>query len=228
MSCDLVSQKLSNDVLELSDDCTSEQMNSAEMLEKHYDPNHIMWRAAYEGNLDGVKLMLEEGATDVEWAMKFAAEAGHIHIVKFLSELELDRRGACYDTALLVAASKGHTDIVLFLLDKGAKNEFAYATCYAAREGHTDIVKLLLEVNSDRYIYDILRFAVYGGNIYIVRLVLEKRADIHKTKINDTDAQEEEAWLKNYEADKYQDAIRTATKREYNDIVKLLLEHEIL
>ena len=51
--------------------------------------------------------------------------------------------GAAPDDALLEAAYRGHTDIVLFLLSKGVDPDRALP--YAAKGGHVEIVKILLE-----------------------------------------------------------------------------------
>jgi ankyrin repeat protein len=57
-------------------------------------------------------------------------------------------------TALGVAASRGHLDVVTFLIEAGAdihkaRNDGMTALGMAAAEGHFDIVRLLLEHGAD-------------------------------------------------------------------------------
>ena len=122
----------------------------------------------------------------------YAARTGNTEAV----ELELldhdadinvqDRDGM---TALLYAASEGHTEIVELLLDRDAdieaRNRYGdTALMYAIREGDIEIVKLLLDRDADIEVKDndgrtaLLLAVMLGENIETVKLLLDRDADI--------------------------------------------------
>ncbi|KAJ7589364.1 Pfs, NACHT and ankyrin domain protein, partial [Mycena floridula] len=121
--------------------------------------------------------------------LSYAAEWGHIDIVKLLLEENADPN-ICDKgqwTPLSYAVKEGHIDIVKLLLEKNAdpnicdKGQWTPLS-YAVKEGHIDIVKLLLEKNADPNIcnkgqWTPLSYAVKEGHIDIVQLLLEKNAD---------------------------------------------------
>ncbi len=93
-------------------------------------------------------------------------------------------------TPLSLAASKGHEEIVILLLEGGADvnmtNSNSYGTApliEAAGAGHLEILSLLLDAGADvnqqdRYGDPALNWATYYGHTEIVRLLLEQGADI--------------------------------------------------
>ncbi len=91
-------------------------------------------------------------------------------------------------TALFNAASAGHTDIVKFLIKKGAKlNEQpgeVTPLIMAAWAGHTETVLVLLQAGSnpnakDESGWTALTFAARKGYLDIARLLIEKDADVN-------------------------------------------------
>ena len=77
--------------------------------------DRAMSLAAREGHIDIVQLMLHpdpddyaKGATHYNWTMSDAAEAGHMGIV----QLMLEQGAYNYDEVMIVAAAKGHTEII--------------------------------------------------------------------------------------------------------------------
>ncbi|KXS13933.1 ankyrin [Gonapodya prolifera JEL478] len=78
---------------------------------------------------------------------------------------------------LAVAAARGHTAVVLFLLDHGA-SVWVYeeeALMKAAAHGHADVVKLLLQRGADARVQNdkVLAVAAEGGSVEVMRLLLE-------------------------------------------------------
>jgi Ankyrin repeats (3 copies) len=70
----------------------------------------MIW-AAEGGHMEIVKLMIEKGGTSFEIAMQYAAEGGYMEIVKLMIE-----KGATdFDTAMKYAAEGGHMEIYNYL-----------------------------------------------------------------------------------------------------------------
>ncbi|KAA0173052.1 hypothetical protein FNF27_05402 [Cafeteria roenbergensis] len=94
-------------------------------------------------------------------------------------------------TALVWAASEGHTDTVELLLDCGADPEAkdrygATALVRAAWRGHTDTVELLLDCGADpeakdRYGRTAPVWAASEGHTDTVELLLDRGADLEAT-----------------------------------------------
>lgn len=124
-------------------------------------PDQILWKAAFNGNVDAVKAALSQGA-DVNvrkggWTvlMRVAGE-GHTEIAQLLLAHTADpnAKGFGGETALTIAAEHGHTEIVKSLLAKGAelnaKTEHGNtALHYGSEFGHRDVVKILLDAGAD-------------------------------------------------------------------------------
>ncbi|KAJ7589343.1 hypothetical protein C8J56DRAFT_32657 [Mycena floridula] len=132
-------------------------------------------------------------ATDIDTRgrtpLSYAAQRGHIDIVKLLLEENSDPNICDKDqhTPLSYAAQQGHIDIVKLLLEENADPNICNKDqhtplSYAAQWGHIDIVKLLLERNADPNICDKdqctpLSYAAQWSRIDIVKLLLERNAD---------------------------------------------------
>jgi hypothetical protein len=95
------------------------------------------------------KEILEEdvdpGADD-NYAISWAAEKGHLEVVKLLLEDKRVDPGDCDNYAIRWAAENGHLEVVKVLLkdkrvDPGASDN--YAIRWAAEKGHLEVVKLL-------------------------------------------------------------------------------------
>jgi ankyrin repeat protein len=113
-------------------------------------------------------------------------------------EIDLDAEGDNYNTTLLmVAARRGHGDLVELLLNAGAeinaKGHFgSTALMIAAEHGRKDMVELLLNAGADvhaktEYGSTALTKAVEHDQEEIVELLLDRGADIHgKSKTGST------------------------------------------
>ena len=84
------------------------------------------------------KLYKMLGATDFNWPMYFAAQNGHIEIVKLCKEWGATK----FDWAMRNAAENGHIEIVKLCKEYGA-TDFKTAITMAAERGHIEIVKVL-------------------------------------------------------------------------------------
>jgi hypothetical protein len=83
-------------------------------------------------------------------------------------------------TALDRAAEKGRTEIVRFLIDKGAREYHLYALVGAASQGHSEIVRLLISAEIPPYGREAaLMEACRRGHVEVVRLLVRAGANVN-------------------------------------------------
>ena len=97
--------------------------------------------------------MLERGAdlhADDNYALGWAADFGHLEVVKYLLEQGADLN-ANNDEALRFAAEKGHLEVVKYLLEQGANlhADDNLALRFAANHDRLEVVQYLLERGAD-------------------------------------------------------------------------------
>ncbi|MDR2377207.1 MAG: ankyrin repeat domain-containing protein [Puniceicoccales bacterium] len=120
-----------------------------------------------------------------ETLLHFAAQSGHILMVKLLLEKMpfhgINAKKAGQGTPLHAAAEGGNAEIAELLLNRGASVNAVDCHSWtplhrAIVEGHSEIVRLLLARGADPTIPEresALHYAVWKGNTEIVRLLLE-------------------------------------------------------
>ena len=138
-----------------------------EFIKQGYDVNKkdgiygrtpVMY-AAGEGRYDVVKCLIDHGA-DVSQKnfanrtlLHFASEGGSLKVVELLlstsESVHVDEEDDGHRTPLMLAAGKGHDDVLLWLIDHSAdvnKKDCNEQTAfdYACEYGHLKVVKLLL------------------------------------------------------------------------------------
>jgi len=103
----------------------------------------------------------------------------------------LDARGHRRGSALAVASSQGHVEIVSLLLEAGADKHRDFGTASltaigeASRHGHAGVVRLLLEnrmetwQNRESELHMALSLATINGHVVTFCLLLDARANIH-------------------------------------------------
>ncbi|EJD73951.1 KH domain-containing protein [Loa loa] len=160
--------------------------------------------ASAAGNVECASLLLDYGCDitirndNGHCALMEAASSGYLDVVSLLvqhgfqvlpcnqSDLKVG-----LESALTLAAYKGHYDVVQYLLEKGAnkyKEELHTALMEASMDGHYEVAKLLLDngapVNlaSDSF-ESPLTLAACGGHPDLVRLLLERGAIVEE--VND-------------------------------------------
>jgi len=120
--------------------------------------------AIKQGDLDRVKEIIAQNKDALYILTPFgswlhvAASHGELHIVKYLVECGIDPNfegGISDDAPISRASSKGHIDIVSYLLRKGAKFDISepdknplFSAIYG---GHKDVVQLLLDSGNRRF-----------------------------------------------------------------------------
>ena len=98
--------------------------------------------AAEQGNLEMVKYCVANECPIDEEACAYAAENGHLEVLKYLREevkATWDSRTASW------AAAKGHLHILEYLVERKYDQYSVYACAFAAENGHFDCLKYLHE-----------------------------------------------------------------------------------
>jgi outer membrane protein assembly factor BamB len=114
--------------------------------------NEELWEAARSGDLARVTKALENGA-DVHaktrygaTALTFAADRGHVQIVKLLLDrgADVNAQDTFYEMrAIDIASMNKHTDVVLLLLERGSKGAGS-VLAGAVQQGNAALVKAAL------------------------------------------------------------------------------------
>ena len=119
-----------------------------------------MFFAADKGHIEIVKLMIEKGASDFEEGLYVASRNGHIDIAKLM----IEKGAANYNFAMISASYEGQFEIVELMIEKGANdyNEALVGAASCERRGETE--KGAMIASCEAY-------------VKIVKLMLEKGAN---------------------------------------------------
>lgn len=183
-------------------------------------------KAAQEGDLDHIKLLVEEGAdvnsqSDDRWTpLMVAALEGHVEMVETLfgKGAVLDASSGKGQNALIIATIEGHVEVVRALLEHGAEvnagNSKGWtALRFAVSMDETEILHALIEAGADTNIADhegttALMQAAGENLLDSLKALLEAGADPH---------------IKDH---KEQTALMIAQQQGHTEIVKLLKHAE--
>ncbi|KAH7729304.1 ankyrin repeat and KH domain-containing protein mask [Aphelenchoides avenae] len=164
--------------------------------------NTALIYASAAGHLECVQELLKSGRCDLDLrnenghcALMEAATAGHLEIVKALIDagatpLSVMDNLDFKESALTLAAYRGHVEVVSFLLKVMPKSEdraeeLHTALMEAAMDGHIDVAKVLLDAGapvnlpSDSF-ESPLTLAACGGHNALVELLLDHGADLEE------------------------------------------------
>lgn len=183
--------------------------------------------AALSGFLSLLEYLLEhERLSEIEkidsWGFRpfyWACQNGDIYVVQWLVKAGADVNARRHDgnfTALGIAASQSHGDIVRYLLEQGAEvdvqdQDYGTPLYIAAENGCLPVLRQLLEhqanVNLTGGLHRRpLNVAAYYGHLEVVQLLLQKDIEV--------DPEEEY---------RYGSALGAAARKGHHDIVRLLL-----
>lgn len=209
--------------------CRDQTELALRLLEKVEDKEYYLVDAAYHGNLEVVKFILEGiKEPDVTTSFNEACDQDHKEVAEFLlpyvnKSFALDRAAwAGYtdmvekllkegdpthdkNSPLYGASLRGHLEVVKLLLEDKRVTPNGRPICSAAEFGHLDIVKLLIEKGADPSCNhnDPLRSAAAHGRYKVVKFLLQD------TRVDPTDASN--------------DAIQQAAKNGHAKVVEILL-----
>jgi len=141
----------------------------------------------------------------INYALQYAAERGHLDVVKYLIEAGADVR-ADNDIAFLWAVENVHLDIIKYFIKAGANvhADEDYSLLYAAKNGYLEIVECLVEAGANIHVYNdfALRYAAWHGYLNIVKYLIDHGANIHAG--ND-------------------DILKCAVRNDFLDMIKILV-----
>ncbi|HNT28501.1 MAG TPA: ankyrin repeat domain-containing protein [bacterium] len=180
--------------------------------------------AAREGDLNAVKTFYNTGG-DInkpnargQTALMWAAQRGHLEVVKFLVQLGANVNAVDADRqepVLMWATKKGHKEVVEFLIASGADvnqgDQFKETPLMdAARYGHKDLCELLLNKRARVNDTDVngesaLMWAAANGVAEVVKFLIGYGADINRI---------------NYKTG--ETALGKAKNKGFNDIVAMM------
>jgi ankyrin repeat protein len=149
--------------------------SNAELQSRDVDAEKHFEQAAQHGDLDAVKMLVEQGPSGIvasqdNVAIRIASANGHASVVAYLLAHNADV-SASFHQALRLSAKQGHVEVVRMLIEAGsqvgARNNHALrAACgsYSAmtndREAYLEIIRMLVNagadphVNGDELIYE--------------------------------------------------------------------------
>jgi serine/threonine-protein phosphatase 6 regulatory ankyrin repeat subunit B len=162
--------------------------------------------SASNNNLNTVNSLLDNGAlidpirenSSITSALGMASRNNNKQMLDVLIKrnANINAEGEYWPSALIVAASHGHTELVSYLIENGAvfekKGTNADSTTknirplsVAAMNGHLDIVKILLDQGADieantNYSPSALLSAAETGQLEVVRYLIKNGTDINK------------------------------------------------
>ena len=142
---------------------TGADVNARPWVYTHWCGHSVLKEAAFQGNLEIARLLLDAGA-DVDvagdtcdlttgmssrtTALQYAAIQGHLSVVHELVSRGADVNAPAWSdndrTALEGAAEHGRLDTVQFLINVGANVHTSRALHFARKEGHDAVVALLM------------------------------------------------------------------------------------
>jgi hypothetical protein len=132
--------------------------------------NYCLSHAAFAGQLEAMRLLVEMGATWFDRALAFAAQEGELESMRLAVEM-----GAIdFDRALFCAAGEGQLEAIRLLVEMGA-TDFNGALHYAAKAGQLEAMRLAVEMGATDFNIA-LGWAATMGQLEAIRLLVEMGA----------------------------------------------------
>jgi cytohesin len=163
-------------------------------------------RAAHGGNKEVVTFLLSKGAQTSSWdedgatPLMVACWVGHLEVAQILFDATegqgLEERDVGGETALSYAASGGNTEVVAYLLSKGAQtnsrdDQGNTPFMWACLHGHTEAAQMLFDATQGQGLDDqdddgctALHHAAIEGHKEVVAFLLSKGAQTSRSDAN--------------------------------------------
>ncbi len=139
--------------------------------------NALQWASVY-GELFLIKYLLQKGYKISDEFLRFAAEGGHLKVVKYFVEKK-KKRNLDINIALLFASERGHLPVVEYSVTQGA-DVSAYddkPLRFASRSGRLSVVEYLIKHGANPQ--NGLINAARNGHLNVVKYLIGNGADIH-------------------------------------------------
>jgi hypothetical protein len=212
----------------LSSHSSNSTVPAIETVAHSHTRNAALIKAAQEGALKGIRLLIADGAdvnasSNEQWTpFTIAAQGFAVETVKTLfgQSAALDTSVNQGWTALMIATIAGHLEVVRALLEHGAQvNALNYqgwtALRFAVSMDETEILRALLNAGADANIPDhegktALMQAAGENTIHSLKMLLDAGADPHLKDHNE------------------QTALMLAERQNHTEVIKLLKETDAL
>ncbi|CAL6318316.1 unnamed protein product [Bathycoccus prasinos] len=131
--------------------------------------------AALQGNLEMVKYCVANECPINEIACAFAADKGHLEILKYLHEEAKAPWGA---STAIWAAENGHLHILEYLVERKYDKYDGVACTWAAEKGHLDCLKYLHETAKAPWTSWAVRYAHEKKHLECVHYLLDNNCPL--------------------------------------------------
>ena len=211
----------------------------------HYTPLHI---SSYYGHLEVVECLAKSGAdieaksSNEQTPLILASLSGHLSVVKFLVDEGADMEAEDNDhfhTAVHVAASKGHYEILKHLYQKGACADNK-ALVLASENGFLSIVQFLKEEyvdlkNCNFLGTEALNVAAKNGHLDVVKYLMKNGTEDIRVLINAVEGGQYETvihlltlkqgrkYMQSVDLEKHRSPLQIAARAGHLDILKFLI-----
>lgn len=125
------------------------------------------------GNVEIVKLFVENGAWNYDSGMYEACKHNYIDIVKFLISRH-ECEDECYMECIYEAGCQGHLETVNLLIENGA-NDWTEGFNGGCAGGNIDIINLMIAKGANNW-SEGMKYACEGGHVDVVKIMIAKGA----------------------------------------------------
>ena len=169
-------------------------VRSRDRAQDDVDGSTLLCAALKHGHNDVALLLITEGAIIDFFAAAALGDIGTIEEMLKDGEVNVDKASDRWggQTALIIAAERGHADVVALLVREGADvNTEAWdggALFKAAKKGHAEVVAILIregkaDVNQRAHLTYPLCVAAEGGHTEVVALLIQEgKADVNQAE----------------------------------------------